>query len=161
MVRRWKRPLRFIQVFASAPARTVSPHLTNGGRIVNTDPYSSCSSATNRARLPCRKDFFAIILRSFTRGMGLVIAAARDDRRMELSATAAAMVRVNRSMVPRSAIRSFDSSYSSAGSRNRKASQALTKPMMIASRGSGAMSSAIVRNTRVFTSAMAVPSPPE
>ena len=97
--------------------------------------------------MPCRSDFFAIILSSFTRGTGLVIAAARDDSRMELSETAVAIARVTGYMLLMSSIR-----------RNRNASQALTRPMMIASRGSGITSSAIARNTRVFTYAVVVPS---
>ena len=77
---------------------------------------------------------------------------------MELSETAVAIARVTGYMLLRSSIRSFDSSYSSGASRNRNASQALTRPMMNTSRGSGITSSAIVRNTRVFTCAVIVPS---
>ena len=109
LLRTCSRDLRFIQVFASGPAMMGMPRFANGAFNMNTGPYFRYSSAVSLARLPCQNDRLNGSANRLTAGIGLVISRARDDSWTVLSATAAAIARLTRSILLRTLMRSRNS----------------------------------------------------
>ncbi len=126
-----------------------------GGRIWNTGPYSSASSAKSAGMLPVRRCLLPSIFRSFATGICFVRADRRNSGPAMLCPTASAMARPIRSILQICSTRSSDSSSSSK--MNLRTSQVWMRPMMTMSLGSGISLLKMALLMRVLTNSTAVP----